>query len=238
MTRIFSRRKRPIIEGIGQAMVFLSLVGAVLYGGGWYPDGVLWQAVTKASAVGFLVLFVLVTAQTTNHLILLLALMASVAGDILLAIPGENSFIRGLIAFFIAHIFYVGLFLKNRLPMEDVTGLRMRISTLFWAGAGLSAYFLYPALGGMLIPVIAYAIILALMATTAMMSRFPIRLVGGGAILFLLSDGVLGARTFLDFEFGGPLSVWIPYYLGQLFLALGIMLYDERPTNFGGYRFD
>lgn len=219
-------------------MVFLSLVGAVLYGGGWYPDGVLWQAVTKASAVGFLVLFVLVTAQTTNHLILLLALMASVAGDILLAIPGENSFIRGLIAFFIAHIFYVGLFLKNRLPMEDVTGLRMRISTLFWAGAGLSAYFLYPALGGMLIPVIAYAIILALMATTAMMSRFPIRLVGGGAILFLLSDGVLGARTFLDFEFGGPLSVWVPYYLGQLFLALGIMLYDERPTNFGGYRFD
>ncbi len=238
MTRIFSRRKRPIIEGIGQAMIFLSFVGAVLYGGGWYPEGLIWQVAAKSSAVGFLVLFVLVTAQTTNHMILLLALLASVAGDALLAIPGENSFMQGLAAFFIAHIFYIGLFLKNRLPLEDVTGIRMRISALFWAGAGLGAYFLYPGLGDMLIPVAAYSVVLALMATTAMMSRFPVRLVGSGAILFLVSDAVLGVRTFLDLDVGGPLSVWVPYYLGQLFLAVGVMLYDERPTNFGGYRFD
>lgn len=238
MARIFSRRKRPIIEGIGQALLFLSLVGAVLYGGGWYPDGLVWQVSAKASAVGFLVLFVLVTAQTTNHLILLLALIASVVGDILLAVPAENSFMRGLLAFFVAHVFYVALFLKNRLPFEDVTGLRMRISALFWAGAGVAAFFLYPGLGTMLVPVFAYATILALMATTAMMSRFPVRLVGAGAILFLASDALLGARTFLDLTMGGPLSVWITYYLGQLFLTIGVMLYDERPTNFGGYRFD
>ncbi len=219
-------------------MLFLSFVGAVLYGGGWYPEGLVWQVAAKASAVGFLVLFVLVTAQTTNHMILLLALVASVAGDILLAIPGENSFMQGLLAFFVAHVFYVGLFLKNRLPLEDVTGLRMRISTLFWAGAGIAGFYLYPGLGDMMIPVFAYSAVLALMATTAMMSRFPIRLVGAGAILFLLSDAVLGARTFLDLNMGGGLSVWVPYYLGQLFLALGVMLYDERPTNFGGYRFD
>lgn len=219
-------------------MIFLSFVGAVIYGAGWYPDGVLWQALAKASAVGFLALFVLVTAQTTNHLVLLLALIASVVGDVLLAIPAENSFMSGLLAFFVAHVFYVALFLKNRLPFEDVTGLRMRISALFWAGAGLAAFFLYPRLGNMMLPVFAYSAILALMATTAMMSRFPVRLVGTGAILFLISDGLLGTRTFLEMEMGGPLSVWIPYYLGQLFLAVGIMLYDERPTNFGGYRFD
>lgn len=238
MTRIFSRRKRPIIEGIGQAMIFLSLAGAILYGGGWYPEGLVWQITAKASAVGFLVLFVLVTAQSMNHMILLLALLASVAGDVLLAIPAENSFMRGLLAFFVAHIFYVGLFVKNRLPFEDVSSLRMRVATLCWAGAGLGAYFLFPGLGGMMLPVFAYILILALMATTALLSRFPIRLVGGGAILFLISDTVLGVRTFLDLEAGGPLAVWIPYYLGQLFLALGVMLFDERPTNFGGYRFD
>lgn len=238
MTRIFSRKKRPIIEGIGQAMIFFSFIGAVLYGGGWYPDSVLWQVLAKASAVGFLVLFVLVTAQTINHMILLLALLASVAGDVFLALPAENSFMRGLLAFFVAHIFYIGLFLKNRLPFEDVTSIRMRISTFCWAGAGLGGYFLYPGLGEMLIPVFAYIGILAIMATTAMMSRFPVRLVGGGALLFLISDAALGVRTFLDMDLLGPLTVWIPYYLGQLFLALGIMLHDERPTNFGGYRFD
>ena len=219
-------------------MIFFSFIGAVLYGGGWYPDSVLWQVLAKASAVGFLVLFVLVTAQTINHMILLLALLASVAGDVFLALPAENSFMRGLLAFFVAHIFYIGLFLKNRLPFEDVTSIRMRISTFCWAGAGLGGYFLYPGLGEMLIPVFAYIGILAIMATTAMMSRFPVRLVGGGALLFLISDAALGVRTFLDMDLLGPLTVWIPYYLGQLFLALGIMLHDERPTNFGGYRFD
>ena len=219
-------------------MIFFSFIGAVIYGGGWYPEGLLWQVLAKASAVGFLVLFVLVTAQTINHMILLLALLASVAGDVFLAIPAENSFMRGLLAFFVAHIFYVGLFLKNRLPFEDVTAIRMRISTFCWAGAGLGGYFLYPSLGDLLIPVFAYIGILAMMATAAMMSRFPVRLVGGGALLFLISDAAFGVRTFLDMDLLGPLTVWVPYYLGQLFLALGIMLHDERPTNFGGYRFD
>ena len=220
-------------------MVFLSLVGAVLYGGGWYPDGLLWQVLAKASAVSFLILFVLVTSQSTNHLLLLLALTASVLGDVLLAIPAENSFLHGLLAFFIAHVFYVGLFLKNRLPIENVSNSRMQISALVVAAAGVGVFMLYGGnLGSMLIPVIAYSVVLTLMATSAMFSRFPVKLVGTGAILFLISDSILGAQTFLDVNLGGSLSVWVTYYLGQLFLALGVMLYDERPTHFGGYRFD
>ncbi len=239
MARIFHRRKQPIVEAIGQLMVFLSFAGAVLYGGGWYPDGLLWQVLAKASAVSFLILFVLVTSQTTNHLLLLLALTASVLGDVLLAIPAENSFLRGLLAFFIAHVFYVGLFLKNRLPFEDVSNIRMQISALIIAAAGIGVFLLYSGnLGSMLIPVIAYSAVLTLMTVSALLSRFPSKLVGTGAILFLISDSILGAQTFLNVNLGGSLSVWIPYFLGQLFLALGVMLYDERPTNFGGYRFD
>ena len=239
MTRIFQRRKQPIVEAIGQTMVFLSLVGAVLYGGGWYPDGLLWQVMAKASAVSFLVLFVLVTSQSTNHLLLLLALTASVLGDILLAIPAENSFLRGLLAFFVAHVFYVGLFLKNRLSFELVSSIRMQVSALILVAAGIGVFLLYRGdIGSMLIPVIAYSAVLTLMATSALFSRFPVKLVGTGAVLFLISDSILGAQTFLNVNLGGNLSVWITYYLGQLFLALGVMLYDERPTHFGGYRFD
>lgn len=220
-------------------MVFLSFVGAVLYGGGWYPDGLLWQVMAKASAVSFLVLFVLVTSQSTNHLILLLALTASVLGDVLLALPGENSFLRGLLAFFVAHIFYVGLFIKNRHEFEDISGTRLQISGLIIAAAGIGAFLLYQGnLASMLIPVMAYTTVLTLMTVSALFSRFPIRLVGTGAVLFLISDSILGAQTFLDVNLGGSISVWVTYYLGQLFLALGVMLYDERPTHFGGYRFD
>lgn len=239
MARIFHRRKQPIIEAIGQTMVFLSFVGAVLYGGGWYPDGLLWQVMAKASAVSFLILFVLVTSQSTNHLLLLLALTASVLGDVLLALPGEDSFLRGLLAFFVAHVFYVGLFIKNRLPFEDVSSPRLQVSGLILAAAGIGVFLLNSGnLGAMLIPVIAYSCVLTLMAITALLSQLPVKLVGAGAVLFLVSDSILGAQTFLDVNLGGPLSVWMPYYLGQLFLALGVMLYDERPTHFGGYRFD
>lgn len=226
------------MEGIGQVMIFLSAVGAALYGFGWYPEGVLWQVVTKGSAVTCLAIFVLVTTQSTNHLILLLALIASVFGDVLLAIPAENSFLRGLIAFFISHVFYVGLFLKNRLPFEDISGMRVRIAALLWAVAAVAAFFLYPNLGDMVVPVFAYTAVLTLMATAALFSRFPVKLVGTGGILFLISDSFLGFEAFAGgVPYGGAI-VWTTYYLAQLFLALGVMLHDERPTNFGGYRFD
>lgn len=219
-------------------MLFLSAVCAVIYGMGWYPEGVAWQVLAKAGGVGFLALFVLVTSQTSNHLILLLALLLSVAGDVLLAIPAETSFLRGLAAFLVAHIIYIILFLKNRFTYRDTSGLRVRISALLWAAVGFSAFLLYPNLGGMLIPVVVYSLVLTLMATTALMSRFPIRLLGTGAILFVISDGFLGAGVFLNFDFGSPYIVWTTYYLAQLFITLSVMLHDDRRTHFGGYRFD
>lgn len=219
-------------------MLFLSFVSAVLYAGSWYPEGLFWQVLTKASAVGFLVLFVLVTAQTANHMFLFLALLASVAGDVLLVLPADNSFIRGLSAFFTAHVIYILLFLKNRQLLEDTTNIRIRISALYWAFGAAAGVWLYPTLGDMLIPVFSYIIILSLMATTALLSRFPIKLLGLGATLFLISDGILGANTFLNMDIGGEYAVWGTYYFGQLFITLSVMLYDERPTNFGGYRFD
>jgi uncharacterized membrane protein YhhN len=219
-------------------MLFLSVVCAVIYGGGWYPEGVFWQVMAKASGIGFLALFVLVTSQTSNHLILLLALLLSLAGDVLLAIPAEASFLRGLSAFLAAHIIYTILFLKNRLTYGNTSGLRIRISALLWIAVGLVMFLTYPKLGEMLIPVAVYSVVLTLMATTALMSRFPIKMLGLGAILFIISDSFLGAETFLNFTLGSPYIVWTTYYLAQLFITLSVMLYDDRRTHFGGYRFD
>ncbi|WP_262693825.1 lysoplasmalogenase [Kordiimonas aquimaris] len=238
MTQLFGRRKRPIVEGIGQLMLFLSAVASVVYVGGWYPEGLLWQPLAKAGAVGFLALFVIITAQTSNHMLLILALLASVVGDVMLVLPAENSFLHGLSAFFAAHVVYIFLFMKNRMHSADITSARTRISALYWALGGVAAFLLYPTLGDMLIPVFAYILVLTLMATMAMFSRFPPRLVGFGVTLFLISDGLLGAGKFLNFTYGEPYAVWGTYYFAQLFITLGVMIYDERPTHFGGYRFD
>lgn len=240
MATMFNRRKRPVIEAIGQLMVLLSVVGAVLYGGGWYPAGPAMPILFKASAVSFLLLFVFVTGQTANHSILTLALLASVIGDILLEFPTENAFVQGLTAFLIAHVFYIILFLKNRLTVEDKARFRTRTSVLAWVTSlsAISYMYLNGALGNMLVPVVVYTLVITIMVTTALFSRMPVKMVGTGAILFLISDGCIAAREFLDIEIGGPYTVWVTYFLAQLLLTLGVMLYDDRRTNFGGYRFN
>lgn len=238
MTALFNRRKKPIQEAIGQLLLMASVVVAIVYGGGWYPADWLWPAIIKGSAVGLLAVFVLFSTQSINHLLLFLALAASVGGDVLLAIPHESSFTRGLLSFLAAHVIFIVLYLKNKMPTEDITALRVRIAALMWAAAGVAGYFLYPYLGEMMMPVLTYSVVLAAMATTALFSKFPVKLVGIGALLFVVSDTALGAQQFLTVPAFVSYIIWSTYYLAQLLMTLGVMLVDERPTNYGGYRFD
>lgn len=239
LTRIFHKHRKPVLETIGQSLILLSFIVAVLYGGGWYPDyGQTITAIIKGSAVGFLAIFVLISTQSLNHFLLLLALIASVAGDVLLALPIENSFIKGLGAFLVAQLVFIILYLINRMPFADMSSFRIKIAGLLWAAAGISIFFLYPHLGELMVPVFVYTAALVGMATAALFSKFPVKLVGMGAILFVVSDSVLGARQFLTMpEFTGYI-VWGTYYAAELLMTLGVMLSVERHTHFGGYRFD
>jgi len=238
VTRIFSRRKRPVLEAVGQFFVLLSVIGAILYGGSWYPDDVVWRVLVKASAVTFLALFVLVNIRTFSHAVLFLALVGSVTGDVLLAVPHEQSFVRGLMGFMAAHVFFIILFVSNRQPMKEVGTLPIRTASLLWVVAFAAAFFMYDALGDMRMYVFTYTAVLTAMASTALLSKFPIRLTGTGAVLFVISDAVLGANQFLSVPAWTGYIVWITYYLAQLMITMGVMLTDDRPTNFGGYRFD
>ncbi|MEX0297772.1 MAG: lysoplasmalogenase [Kordiimonas sp.] len=239
MTRIFHKRRKPILETVGQSLILMSFIVAVLYGGGWFPDyGQTITAIFKGSAVGLLAIFVLISTRSLNHFILFLALAASVAGDVLLALPIENSFVKGLGAFLVAQITFIILYLKNRMPFDEMSSARVTAGSLLWAVAGVAIFFLYPHLGDLMIPVFVYTAALVGMATAALFSKFPVKLVGLGAILFVISDSVLGARQFLTVpEFTGYI-VWATYYLAELLMTLGVMLSVERRTNFGGYRFD
>ena len=238
MSSLFNNRKRPVQEAVGQFLLLTSFIVAIVYGGGWYPSEWLWPLIVKGSAVGLLAIFVLFSMQTINHLLLFVALAASVGGDVLLEVPGEDSFTRGLTSFLAAHVFFIILYVKNRMLAEDITVIRVRLAALMWASAAIAAYFLYPHLADMAMPVITYSVVLAAMATTALFSKFPVKLVGFGALLFVVSDTVLGASVFSTVPDFASYIIWAAYYLAQLLMVLGVMLVDERPTNYGGYRFD
>ena len=96
--------------------------------------------------------------------------------------------------------------------------------------AGMVFYFIYPNLGGLKIPVIAYILVIVGMVTTAR-ARFkktnPASFwqVFIGALLFLVSDGILAvARFYQDFPEAGILIMGT-YATAQLLLVMGIRSY-------------
>ena len=98
--------------------------------------------------------------------ITLLALGFSVLGDILLMFVDQSPhfFTVGLVAFLLAHIMYIVVFLRHRNKQKSI--LSFVILLLVYA-SGLF-YLLKDGLGEMLVPVIIYMIVILSMATSAL----------------------------------------------------------------------
>lgn len=137
-------------------------------------------------------LFVLGEPRDATYRSLLAAgLVASLAGDVFLMLPGDR-FLPGLGSFLVAHLLYVAAFFHG-LPAAAPP----------WAAAYLvaaAAVYLYlrPALGKLQVPVALYVLAICAMCTGAAARgradaawAAPV-----GATLFFLSDGVLAVDRF------------------------------------------
>ena len=168
---------------------------------------------------------VLVGARRTSALerfdvLLLLALLASMAGDVFLMLPG-NYFLPGLASFLVAHLFYIALF-RQRVPW--FANRRALLGTL-GAGAAMYAW----VWGGLNDPVLkiavaAYVTVIALMVAQAM-GRATVQqdaaahAVALGACAFMFSDSLIAINRFVQ-----PLplvSLWVlgSYYLAQILIV-------------------
>ena len=104
-----------------------------------------------------------------TKLIMLFALVFSLLGDILLMFVDKSSnfFLGGLVAFLLAHIMYILVFLEKRnkaeKPITFIIMLLIYTSGLF--------YILRDGLGDMLIPVIVYILVILTMAITALLRK-------------------------------------------------------------------
>lgn len=163
-------------------------------------------------------------AFTKNFTIL--ALVFSLLGDILLMFVNSSPyfFISGLIAFLVAHIMYVLVFLKKRNPLKKPF---MFIVVLLMYASGLF-YILHDGLGNLLIPVIIYISVILSMATTAFIRQGKVAdtsywLVFIGAIFFMLSDSILATNKFYKpLAFSG-ISIMFTYAIAQYLIVLGIL---------------
>lgn len=221
--------------------VVLSLVAAAVYlsvdFSSSYLLGLPLAPAMKVLPLVFLALFTMVKMNRGDVMFLFLALVCAGAGDVLIAQDGPVRFNQALIAFGVAHIFYLFVFLFNRATNLFQTQWRLQIASVMWAAAGIGIFLAWPQLDVVGPPVFAYAGLLLLMATFALLSRYPFQLVGLGALLFVTSDLLLGGSLFLNFGGWASVAVWPVYFTAQFLITLGVVLTPKPEPQLGGYHF-
>ncbi len=161
------------------------------------------------------------TAHPVARGAVVVALVLSLSGDVCLMVP-RDLFVPGLASFLAGHVAYIvamvlvgawssGLWVGLAIVVVAVVVLGPRILR----GAGAES----PALRA---PVTAYLGVISLMVVTAFGTGAPA--VAVGALLFYVSDAVLGWTRFVRDIARGRVAVMVSYHLGQAFLVVGILL--------------
>lgn len=149
-------------------------------------------------------------------------LAAGAVGDVCLALP--HAFLPGMIAFAIGHGLYVAAFVQwNRAPAPVLL-----LPVSLYAGTGL--WLMLPGAGALALPLVVYVLIIAAMIWRAaacalapggnLLARWgPL----AGALLFGLSDTLIGIHRFTQPLPGAAFAIILTYWAAQaLFAATAI----------------
>lgn len=133
-------------------------------------------------------------------------------GDVLIEFRLE----AGAVAFLIGHVIAIRLYRQHRRPAPSGS---QRAAAFALLGLTPAISFL---LGGPLVAL--YALGLGAMASSAWLSSFSRYRVGLGALLFVVSDLLIFARTSLLADSPLPeLLIWPLYYFGQFLICVGVV---------------
>jgi len=186
----------------------------------------LFEGIAKPAVIFCLFVAVLLAGPDASPVrwLLIVALAASLAGDWLLLPPGQ--FAAGLVAFLVAHLAYLALFLLGDLEARWATaGLVAAVVLLATAGRPILAGARRAGLGG---PVAAYFGAICAMAIAATASGSVLG--AAGAWLFVASDTLLGWDRFAaapaastGAEARRRIAVIVPYHAAQVLLVIAVL---------------
>lgn len=194
------------------------IAGATYLPVSWLLPGGTGMLVWKGLGVGLLALWAAANARTAAGWWIAAVLALGALGDVLIEGVGLTS---GALAFLAGHVLATALYLRER----------RRIWTRALIAVALARVTVIPTIAFLLpadrsaAPGIAlYALGLGAMAASASLSRFPLRRVSLGALMFAVSDLLIFARL-------GPLAgsslpdllVWPLYFAGQALIATGVV---------------
>ena len=160
------------------------------------------------------------------RLYVIIALVFSWAGDVFLI--SSDMFVAGLVSFLLAHIFYIIAYQKTGAANGELRPLDIMKFVLF---GSVLMWVLYPQLGDMLIPVLAYALVLMTMGVWAHKRRgatsaASFMLVSTGTILFVISDSLIAINKFAIKIPGEQLLVMSTYITAQYMIVRGLLRHE------------
>jgi uncharacterized membrane protein YhhN len=196
--------------------------------------------VVKILLVPVLISLSSIAENDNGKKLLQVGLFFSWMGDALLLFESRHSlfFIFGLVCFLLTHVFYIIFFLRMRPGNRSLL-----IKQPFWIllvpayGVGL-VWLLYPHLGGMKLPVIAYATVICTVLLCSLHAFSKVNKTAGhfywlGAACFVLSDSLLAINKFYQpFAYAGAF-IMLTYCAAQFFIVKGFlsMTTDNRPQT-------
>ncbi|MFQ6608226.1 MAG: lysoplasmalogenase [Fidelibacterota bacterium] len=152
---------------------------------------------------------------------ILIGLGFSLFGDAFLLFP-NRWFLPGLFSFLITHICYITAF------TEDLSGdVSLLLIVILSTSAILFTGATWKHLGPVRVPVIVYAVILLVMVGSSAERYIQVSSPGAlsgllGAILFLISDGMLAVNRFIKPFRAAQAVILSTYFIAQWLIALSV----------------
>jgi alkenylglycerophosphocholine/alkenylglycerophosphoethanolamine hydrolase len=170
----------------------------------------------KIIPISLLILYVSHQNQSVVPAIFIIGLFFSMLGDFILDFDRQAGFLYGLGAFFVAHLFYIASLGKWSIKPQSIL-----VGLVVLSYGGFVSYLIFPQLGKLQIPVIAYMTILFIMTlSTLFCYRSNPWLVLGG-ISFLISDSIIGLNKFYHTIPFSAVMIMSSYYFAQYALVRG-----------------
>ena len=171
----------------------------------------------KGAGVSLLAVWCAVKVRSLDGWLITAVMACGALGDVLLEAAGVSV---GAVAFAAGHVIAMLLNFRNLRPRPTVSQ-RLLAAMVVPFGVAIAAMCVPP---DQVVPVAAYAVLVAGMAASAWISRFPRYRTGVGAMMFLASDLLIFARM-------GPLAasavpgllIWPLYFAGQALIAWGVV---------------
>ncbi|KIL73885.1 lysoplasmalogenase [Bacillus badius] len=197
----------PLLIGI-TSVIYIFIIPA---------DPLAFKIICKLIPMMLIILYAfrrLPVKPSTAHRLLVMGLFFCIMGDGLIAV----SFVAGLGAFLIGHLFYLSSFLKvTRASKRHLLAIVPIAIYAFVIGRQLIASLLIQGNDQLVLPVIFYMLAISLMALSAVLTGNFQAI--AGSTLFIISDSILSWNMFVSAIPFSDLFIMSTYYAAQFLIA-------------------